>query len=305
MRILGFREYGGPEVLSELDVPDPSPGDGQVLIELRASGINPADIKVRNGANPAFPVEFPMAVGREAAGVITAVGPGITTWAAGDEVFGSAAAGTGTVAERVLLNAASTARKPAALTWEQAASIPVSVGTAYDAIDQLGLDRGSTLLVVGAGGGVGSSAVQIAAARGIRVIGAASAAKSDDVAAYGAVPVASGAGWVERARAAAGGPVDAVFDTVGFDVLREAVTLLRPGGPVLSIASGDVAAEYGGGGVERRRTTEVFEACARLATTPQLDIVIGASYPFEQAAQAVADVESGHARGNVVVTRSS
>ncbi|GAB3307449.1 zinc-binding dehydrogenase [Epidermidibacterium keratini] len=304
MRILGFREYGGPEVLSELDVPDPSPGEGQVVIDLRASGINPADIKVRNGSNPGFPVEFPMAVGREASGVVTAVGSGVSDVAVGDHVFGAAAAGTGTVAESVLLNAASTAAKPEGLSWAEAASIPVSVGTAYDAIDEFALPPGSTLLIIGAGGGVGSSAVQIAAARGIRVIGAASAAKSDAIVSFGGIPVVSGDGWVSRVRDSADGPVDAILDTVGFDVLREATSALAGGGRIISTASVDVAGEYGGGGVERRRTTKVFEACAALASGPELTVEISATYPFERAVEAVAAVETGHARGNVVVTRS-
>ncbi|MGO1885683.1 MAG: alcohol dehydrogenase catalytic domain-containing protein, partial [Citricoccus sp.] len=149
MRAFGFTEYGGPEVTRLMQVEDPVPAAGQVLIRLHASGVNPADIKVRSGLRQGrIPVRFPMAMGREAAGEVLDVGPGVSGFAPGDEVFGSTAGGTGSMSELVLLEAAATAHRPAGVGVEQAASIPVSVATAFDALDELGLAEGSTLLVL-------------------------------------------------------------------------------------------------------------------------------------------------------------
>jgi len=302
MMIFGFTTYGDPDVCSLVEVPAPTPGPGEVLIDLRAAGVNPADIKVRAGSRQGVvEVRFPMAMGREAAGVVLAVGEGVTEFHPGHEVFGATAAGTGGLAERVLLDASATARRPVSLAWEQAACIPVSAGTAFDALHDLRLVPGQVLLVLGAGGGVGTSVIPVAVARGLRVIGVASAAKKGLVEALGAEHVESGDGWVERVRSVAPDGVDALLDMVGGDVLRSGAVLL-PGarGPV-SIAAPTLAAELGGGGVTRRRTTQVFGQVAEFASSGVLDIQVSAVFPLSRAAEAVAVVESGHATGKVVV----
>jgi len=227
--IFGFTTYGDPDVCSLVEVPAPTPGPGEVLIDLRAAGVNPADIKVRAGSRQGVvEVRFPMAMGREAAGVVLAVGEGVTEFHPGHEVFGATAAGTGGLAERVLLDASATARRPVSLAWEQAACIPVSAGTAFDALHDLRLVPGQVLLVLGAGGGVGTSVIPVAVARGLRVIGVASAAKKGLVEALGAEHVESGDGWVERVRSVAPDGVDALLDMVGGDVLRSGAVLLPP-----------------------------------------------------------------------------
>lgn len=302
MRIFGFTAYGGPEAASLLEVPTPSPGAGEVLIELRAAGVNPADIKVRSGVRVgAVAVRFPMAMGREAAGVVLAVGEGVSACGPGDEVFGATAGGTGALAEQVLLDASATARRPVRLGWAQAACIAVSGGTAFDALDQLALPAGSTLLLLGAGGGVGTAATQLAVARGLRVVGVASMGKRDLVERLGAVPIESGEGWVDRVRALAPDGVDGLLDMVGGDTLLAAIGLLRDGAAPVSIASPSLAADHGGGGVTRRRTSDVFTEVAALAATGVLDLQVTTTYPLDRAADAVALVETGHARGKVVV----
>ncbi|WP_208379172.1 NADP-dependent oxidoreductase [Cumulibacter soli] len=301
MRILGFQQYGGPDVMQFMEVPEPAAGSGQLVIDVRASGINPADVKVRNGVTPLYEVVFPMAMGREAAGVITQVGEDVHGFAVGDHVFGSPAPAVGTIAERTVLTAASSAHVPDELSWTEAASIPVSVGTAYDAIDQLALRAGQRLLIIGAGGGVGSAAVQFAVAQGIKVIGAASQTKRDLVERLGARHVASGSGWIDAVLE--DGPVDALFDLVGFDTLREGASAVADGGQLVSVASKDLVAELGGRDVARRRTTEVFTQCAQAAVRGELQIQISGVFDFDEAAQGVLAIESGHARGNVVVTR--
>ncbi|WP_426243305.1 NADP-dependent oxidoreductase [Nocardioides sp. LHG3406-4] len=304
MRIYGFTSYGGPDVQAHLDVPEPEVGSGQLLVEMTAAGVNPADIKVRSGLRKEVAVAFPMPMGREAAGVVTAVGEGVTGFVPGQRVFGQTATGTGALAERVLLAAGSSAVVPDGVEDAQATCIPVSIGTAYDALDQLGLAAGETLLVMGAGGGVGTATCALARLRGVRVVGVASVAKAELVTELGATHVVSGDGWPDRVRAVAPGGVDAVFDLVGTPVLADAFELAAVPSRVISIAAASEATEAGGSGVERRRTTEVFTLLVGLVAAGELSPVVSATYPFDQAADAVAQVETGHTAGNVVVVRS-
>ena len=273
---------------------------------MRAAGVNPADIKVRLGQRTgAVEVRFPMAMGREASGTVLAVGEGEDGAAdleVCDEVFGSTASGTGAVAEQVLLDASGTALRPAGVTPEQASSIPVAFATAHDALHQMALPAGSSVLVIGAGGGVGTAMCSLGRRAGLRVIGVASAAKRDLVVGLGAVHVLSGAQWADRVRAIAPDGVDALLDLAGGRVLAEAVALLAPGRAPLSIADPAAAGEHGGGGVARRRTTQVFAEVAEIVAAGEAAPVVTATYPLDRAAEAVAAVESGHAAGNVVVT---
>lgn len=305
VQAFGFTAYGGPEVMEHLDVPVPQPGRGDLLVRMAAAGVNPADIKVRSGQRQdAFPVRFPMAMGREAAGEIVAVGDDVDGWQPGDAVFGAAATGTGTLADLVVLSAGSVARRPPAVPPEQAACIPVSVGTAWDVLAELDLPAGATLLVLGAGGGVGTAVCGLAAARGITVLGVASAGKRDLVEGLGAVHVASGDGWTDRVRAVTGsgaGAPDGVVDLVGGNVLRDGAALVRDPRRIRSVAAPQRATELGGSGVTRRRTTAVFTAVADAIAAGTFTPVVSATWPLAQAEHAVAAVETGHAAGNVVV----
>jgi NADPH:quinone reductase-like Zn-dependent oxidoreductase len=301
--IYGFQEYGDATVQSYLETAAPRPGPGQLIVELTAAGVNPADIKVRSGARRAsVPVNFPMAMGREATGIVREVGsaPGFEL---GSRVFGQVAPGTGAFAEWVVLDAASSAVVPDDVEDAQAACIPVSIGTAYDVLDQLGLQPGAVLLVTGAGGGVGTAACQLARLRGVRVIGLASAGKAETVTALGAAHVASAPGWTDRVHELAPSGVSGVLDLVGGAVLADAITLLSDAPRVVSAAAPVAATEAGGSGVRRRRTSEVFGRLAELIARGDFNPVISARYRFDDAARAVAKVESGHAVGNVVVMR--
>jgi NADPH:quinone reductase-like Zn-dependent oxidoreductase len=269
-----------------------------------------------------------MAMGREAAGVVLAAGadapPGLRV---GDRVFGSCASGIGALGEQTLLTAQSTTPIPDGVENQQAACIPVAVATAYDALEELRIGPDDTLLVLGAGGGVGIHAIQLARDAGARVIGVASSAKQDLVGRFGATHVASGAGWEDRVRAAAGGSrrVDAVLDCVGGDVLAGGIGLLQrtqsstqahaashvearvPSSQagtarVRSVADPAGASAAGGGGVTRRRTAEVFAQVAGLVARGDLEVVLDVVVPFDEAARAIAHVESGHARGKTAIT---
>lgn len=298
MRIFGFESYGGPDVAGYLDVPTPDPAtvpDGSVLVATTVTAVNPADIKVRSGGRQgSFPVHFPMAMGREAAGIVLAADP-VTGVAPGTAVFGATVAGTGSFAEKVYLDGVSVTPLPDGVTPAEATCIPVAAGTAWDILNELrrdGLTTGGRVLVLGAGGGVGHCAVQLAWALGMQVTGVAGAAKHDFVESLGAVHVASGEHWVRDVRDA--GPVDAVIDLVGGDTLATALALTA--GPVRSVADPAV-----GGGVTRRRSRAVFGELADLVADGTFAPRITASLPFDEAAAAVARVEGGHAEGKTVV----
>ncbi|XVX20097.1 NADP-dependent oxidoreductase [Actinomycetota bacterium] len=302
MRIYGFRAYGGPEVLEFIDVEEPEPGPGQVLITMRAAGVNPADIKVRGGLRrDTVPVTYPMAVGREAAGTVVELGEGVEGLVHGQHVFGSTAAGTGALAPRVLLDASAMAAVPDGVTDRQAACLPVSAGTAVDALDQLAVPEGGTLVVIGAGGGVGTAACQVAAARGVRVLGVASGQKQLVVTRCDAEHIVSGQGWADACRRAAPDGVDAVLDLVGGPVLDAAVPLLADPSRIVSPADPALATSFGGSGVTRRRTGEAYAALAGLVADGTLHPVARV-HSFDDAPHAVEIVESGHAGGNIVVS---
>ncbi|MEV4555464.1 NADP-dependent oxidoreductase [Kitasatospora sp. NPDC049285] len=300
-KAFGFVEYGGPEQQEFLDRPTPVPGPGTLLVRVRAAGVNPADWKTRRGwfGTDAAP---PLVMGSEAAGVVTAVGEGVPGFAVGDEVFGIAPAGA--FAEEALLAAQTTARKPAAVSFAQAAALPVAAATAYDAVHQLGLRAGQTLLVVGVAGGVGSAAAQIAREQGVRVLGTAGDGSVGYVQSLGALPVRYGDGVEQRVRALAPEGVDGILDLIGGDAVRAVAGTLREGGRLVSTSDPTTAAELGGAYVRRDGTSAVLVALAELVAAGKLDPHITAVFPLERAAEAMAEVESGHARGKLILEMS-
>lgn len=304
-----FTRFGGPEVEAFIDQELPEPGPGQLLVAVRAAGVNPVDWKLRAGKRRpgAPPVRFPEVLGSEVAGVVERVGPGVEGFTVGDAVFGNP--DTGGYAEYTLLPASLAAHKPAGLTFAEAAALPVAVATAYDGVRQLDLPAGATLLITGVGGGVGVAAARFARHFGVRVVGTASAGKRDFVESLGAVHVARGpnpadlSNLADRVRAAApGGRVDAVFDLVGGEDLVAVASLLpAPEGKLITAAAKETVGELGGAAVARARTSEVLDAVARLAVDGVLRPEVTATYPLERAGEALRAVEGGHARGKVVI----
>ncbi|MEU2577109.1 NADP-dependent oxidoreductase [Streptomyces anulatus] len=302
MEAIVYEEFGGPGVLHLERLDPPRPGPGQVRVAVRAAGVNPLDHKIRNGwMEGAFPTPLPTTPGAEFAGVVLEAGEGVTEFAPGDEVLGWSA--TGSYATEALAKAASLARKPAGLSWEEAAALPVATDTASRVLDELALAEGETLLLHGAGGGVGSVAVQLAVARGATVIGTASPANHDYLRVLGAVPVAYGDGLVERVRELVPEGVDAVFDASGRGALPASIEL-RGGTTdrIVTIADGDaaelgVAFSSGGGGP----SADHLGANARLAETGELRVEIAQVFPLADAASAHALSEGGHVRGKLVL----
>ncbi|MBJ7351557.1 MAG: NADP-dependent oxidoreductase [Rhodococcus sp.] len=292
----GFDEYGGPDTETFLDLPMTEPGSGQLLVAVHAAGVNPADWKVRAGnRKDTVQITLPAVLGREVSGTVVGVGSGVDGFSVGDEVFGATASGHGGYAQYTLLNAAGTAHKPEAVSWSVAATLPVAAGTAFDALRGLALTAGNTVLVLGAGGGVGSSVLQLARADGIDVLGVASSGKREWIESLGAEFVESGPEYVGSISR----PVHGIVDLVGGDTLRAAA--VKTGAPIVSVADPVLAAQWGGSGAVRERTTAAFTRLADLVVTGVLRPRIDHTFPLDRAGEALALVENGHALGKVVI----
>ncbi|MFD3430274.1 NADP-dependent oxidoreductase [Nocardia fluminea] len=299
----GFSRYGGPEVQEFFDRPDPVPGRGEVLIQVDVAGVNPLDHALRSGLVPGLDGgrPFPLVLGMEAAGTVLALGEGVDGLEVGDAVFGLALTGGGTYAETTVLSAPNTARIPAGLSPTVAATLPVAGTTAVDALDQLGLPAGATILVNGVGGGVGLVVAQLALARELSVLGTGSVAKREHSDAIGVRFIDYAAGDVAAAvRGLAPGGVDGIVDLVGGTALRTVAPLARDPRNVIAVGDASVP-DLGGRFVERRLDRENLERSARLALDGILAPVITAVHPLSDAPAALAGVENGHASGKIVI----
>ncbi|WP_206791918.1 NADP-dependent oxidoreductase [Amycolatopsis sp. MtRt-6] len=295
----GFGRFGGPEVQELFERPDPAPGPGEVLIRVDVAGVNPLDHLVRAGLVPGLDGgrPFPRVLGMEAAGTVLALGEDVDGLEAGDAVFGFALTGGGTYAETTVLSAPNTVLVPEGLSATVAATLPVAGTTAVDALDQLGLPAGATILVNGVGGGVGLAVARLAAARGLRVVGTGSAAKRAQAEAIGVRFVDYTA---EDVGELVPGGVDGIVDLVGGASLRAVAPLAREPRDVIAVGDQSVS-ELGGRFVERRLGRANLERAARLALDGVLAPVITAVHPLPDAPAALATVENGHAAGKVVV----
>jgi len=296
-----FSRFGGPEVLEIVDLPDPHPGPGQVRIAVRAAGVNPSDWKKREGL---MDPELPQTMGYEAAGVVDELGEGVADVAVGDRVFGLSAEGA---AQAELAVLSFYAPIPPSLDFAGAAALPAAVETAARALDQLGVGarvgRGSTLLINGASGSVGSAAVQLALARGVRVIGTASPANHDYLRTLGAEPVAYGEGLAGRVRALAPDGVDAALDVAGSGVLPELIGLA--GGPehVVTIADFGGAREHGVrfSRGDAGRAVHALAEIGELIESGRFSLPVARTFPLAEIAQAHRAGEDGHLRGKLVL----
>ncbi|MGA5551111.1 NADP-dependent oxidoreductase [Streptomyces pseudogriseolus] len=299
----GFGRYGGPEVQEFFDRPDPVPGRGEVLIRVEVAGVNPLDHILRSGLVDGFDGgrPFPRVLGMEAAGTVLARGEDVDGLEVGDAVFGFALTGGGTYAETTVLSAPHTARVPDGLSATVAATLPVAGTTAVDALDQLGLPAGATVLVNGVGGGVGLAVARLAVGRGLWVIGTGSTAKREHAEAVGVRFVDYTAEDVTAAaRELVPDGFDGIVDLAGGASLRTVAPLARDPRDVISVGDMSVP-ELGGRFVERRIDRENLERAARLALDGFLAPVITAVHPLSDAPAALATVESGHASGKVVI----
>jgi NADPH:quinone reductase-like Zn-dependent oxidoreductase len=298
MRALQFRSYGNPDVIEWADAPDPHAGPGQIRIVVRAASVNPIDWKTLSGALAGGqPLSGTGYLGYDAAGVVDEVGDGVTGVSVGDDVFGR---GSNVQAEYAILDA--WAVKPSSVDWAVAAAAGVAGETSERGLRLLGVTSGDTLFVDGGAGGVGAVAVQMAIARGIRVIASASDDNQDYLREIGAVPVRYGDGVADRVRAAAGGRVDAVFDVAGKTPVEELVGLVSGPEHVVTIANYG-AAQAGvrvtGGGAD----SQPMEALAETAQLLEQNAVVikVQTFPFDRAVEAYRISQSGHVRGKLVL----
>lgn len=311
-RFVQYTAIGGPEVLEVAEGPVPEPGDGQVVVEVKAVGVNPIDVKLRSGKRPSSPITTPRVTGSDAAGVVAALGTGVEGWAVGDEVIVTDAKGS--YATHALVPASGLTAKPAAVSWAQAAGLGIPAATAYQALRSLGVGEGMTVLVHAASGAVGQAAVQFARTLGARVIGTASPANHDRVRQLGAIPVEYGPGLVERVRAIAPEGVDRVLDGAGTDEAIEAsLELVADPQHVGTIVRGADAAGWGiqawsGGNPvplsdeQKAWRADGIRVAAELAAEGRFDVEIARTLPLEQAAEAQRMLEDGTApRGKLVL----
>jgi NADPH:quinone reductase-like Zn-dependent oxidoreductase len=297
MKAIQYRRFGGPEVLELGELPDPHPGPGEVRIAVRAVGVNPIDWKMRSGMMGG---ELPQTTGREAAGVVDELGDGVDAVAPGDRVFGFVS-GAGAAELAVL---AEYAPIPASLDFAGAAALPVAIETATRTLDLLGVGQGTTLLVNGAAGAVGSSAVQLARLRGARVIGTASPNNHEYLRSLGAEPTTYGDRVTDQVREIAPGGVDAALDAAGGGALSALVELAGGPGRVVTIADYAGAQETGAqfsGGMGTERAVHALREIGPLIESGGFSLPVAQTLTLEKIADAHALSEAGHVRGKLVL----
>jgi NADPH2:quinone reductase len=311
-RVVVATAFGGPEVLSVVEQPTGSPGPGEVRLDVRAAGINPADWKGYTGVFGTDPAKLPLRLGFEAAGVVAAVGPDAEgpagPIAVGDEVIGYRLQGA--YASSLVVPAAALVPKPATLDWAEAAGLMLTGATALHALTALHAGAGDTLLVHGAAGGVGQMLTQLAVAGGARVIGTAGSAGAEMVRRMGGEPVPYGDGLAERVRALAPDGVTAAVDAVGTDeALDVSLALVADRQRIVTVANfargGQAGVKVLGNGPGADPGTEVRNA-ARLRLTAlvaagRLEVVVARTYPLEDVAAAHREGMTGHSHGKLVL----
>ena len=317
MRVMMTPKFGGPELFEERDVERPQPGPGEVLVRVIVAGTNPVDAKFR-AMGDAMGQEAPLVLGADISGVVEEAGPGVADFSPGDEVYYTpelfGPGSNGSYAEYNVAPAAIVAKKPASISHEEAAAVPLAGGTAYEAlIRRMQIKVGETVLIHGGAGGVGSFAVQIARSAGARVIATAGPDNQQTLRELGA-DVALDYTQTNVAEAAleetGGAGVDAVFDCVGGGTVVESIPATRPFGRLATIlgAQGDLTPLYVNNqtlhGVlllrERTRLDEMSLMLERGQMRPLVDEVLD----LNRVGEAHGRLESGHGRGKVVLRTS-
>jgi NADPH:quinone reductase-like Zn-dependent oxidoreductase len=301
---MAYDAYGSDDGLTLREMPDPKVGPGEVRIRVRRAGVNPVDWKVMSGGlDGLMDAVFPVIPGWDVAGTVETVGIDVPEFEVGDEVVAYARKDMvhgGTFAELVTMSVRGVARKAEALSWDEAGGLPLAGLTALQTLDRLAVSSADTVLVHGGAGGVGALAIQIAKARGARVIATASAANHEFLSGLGATPVAYGDGVVQRIRAVAQDGVDVVADFVG-GVRDVTMAVLASGGRHASIADSSVL-ETGGLWFWVRPSAEGLAKLGQLADAGQLHVPVADVLPLEQLPAAFARSREGHVRGKLVIS---
>jgi NADPH2:quinone reductase len=305
-RAVRFDRYGGREVLSVRDVPTPRPGQGEVLVEVRAAGINPGEVMIRSGAlHELLPATFPSGEGTDLAGVVLEVGPDVQEFRRGDEVLGFSWQRS-SHATHTVVPATQLVRKPDGLAWEVAGALDVAGTTAYAAVRGVDPQPGEVVAVSAATGGVGTLAVQLLVRRGVTVLGIASASSAAWLTAHGAIPVQYGEGVDDRLRAAAPDGIDAFIDLFGPEYLRLAVDLGVRTDRIDTIVFSPDATELGvkmagAAALSEAEAPGVLHELASLLASGAIELPIAATYPLDRVADAFEQLERRHTLGKIVL----
>ncbi|MFE3099052.1 NADP-dependent oxidoreductase [Nocardia tengchongensis] len=300
-----YNEFGGIDVLRVDDVDRPVSGDGQVLVRVKAAGINISEAVIRTGAvADMFPSTFPSGQGSDFAGVVEELGSGVTGFAPGDEVIGFSDQRS-SQAELVVVDVGHLTPKPENVSWEIAGGLYVVGVTAWGVVQSVRLQKGETVVVSGAAGGVGSLVVQLARRAGATVIGLASESNHEWLRGHGVVPVAYGDGVADRITAVAPHGVDAFLDTYGDGYVDLALALGVAPDRIDTIADYQAAAKYGvktDGGAEAGPGAEILGELAGLIADGSLEVPIASVYPLTQVREAYTELERRHTHGKIVLT---
>jgi NADPH:quinone reductase-like Zn-dependent oxidoreductase len=308
-RAVQFDEYGDIDVLQVRDVPRPVPAEGEVLVEVKAAGINPGEAMIRRGAlHDRWPATFPSGQGSDLAGVVADLGAGVEGFAVGDEVLGFSEQRC-SQAEFVAVPAGQLTRKPAAVSWEVAGGLFVAGTTAYAAVRSVNLTAGDTLAVSGAAGGVGTIAVQLAKRSGATVLGIAGPSNDDWLSAHGVIPVNYGDDLAERLRAAASsgpsGRVDAFLDLFGGGYVELVVNELGVSPQrVDTIIDFAAIEQFGvkGEGNAQASDAAVLAELAALVAAGDLEVPIAGVFPLDHVRDAYRALEERHTRGKLILS---
>jgi NADPH:quinone reductase-like Zn-dependent oxidoreductase len=298
-----FERYGDVDVLQVVEVPRPVPEDGQVVVRVKAAGINPGEAAIRRGLlHERWPATFPSGQGSDLAGVVEELGPGVTGVAVEDEVIGFTH-DRASQAELVAVDASHLTPRPAAVPWEVAGALFVAGATAYAAVRAVAPDEADTVVVSGAAGGVGTIAGQLAHLAGAAVLGLASPPHHSWLRAHGIVPVEYGDGVERRIWDAAGGPVNAFIDTFGGGYVGLAVSLGIAPERIDTIADYAAAERYGAktdGNMAGARA-QVLAELAGLIESGSLEVPIARTYPLAEVRDAYRELEQRHTLGKIVL----
>jgi NADPH:quinone reductase-like Zn-dependent oxidoreductase len=303
MRAVRFDEYGGVDVLDVREVDDPVAGSGEVLVAVRAAGINPGEISIREGLlDERWPATFPTGEGTDFAGVTRALGEGVRNFAVGDEVLGWTEQ-RASHAELVAVPAEQLTAKPEAVPWEVAGSLFVVGMAALACVKAVEPRAGETVVVSAAGGGVGSVAVQLARDTGATVIGLAGERNHDWLRAHGVIPVTYGDGQAERIREASGGTVDAFIDTFGGGYVQLATELGVSPDRINTIIDHEAAQRVGAHteGTHAIASAPLLGELVGLVADGRLEIPIARTYPLAQVREAFTELANRHTHGKIVL----
>jgi NADPH:quinone reductase-like Zn-dependent oxidoreductase len=305
-RAVRFDRYGGRDVLTVREVGLPELSPGEVLVQVRAAGINPGEAMIRSGLlHDRLPATFPSGQGTDLAGVVVETGADVTVFAVGDEVLGFSWARS-SQARHAVVPASQLIAKPEALSWEVAGALDVAGTTACAAVRAVRVQPGDVVAVSAATGGVGTLVVQLLAQRGATVLGIASSTNADWLVAHGVTPIEYGNGLEDRLRAAAPDGIDAFIDLFGPEYVRLAARLGVPADRINTIVVSDAAIELaarmeGAGVLTFNEAHDALRELTDALAAGTLELPIAATYPLDRVADAFEELERRHSFGKIVL----